>query len=76
MTFSLDKCCVLYLRLVDPAVSFSLGGVNLRCVSSCRDLRVNIAICLPLYIYMILLPKLTNDPTPFTVASFSEMLVY
>ena len=39
---SLDKCCVLYLRLVEPAVSFSLDGVNLRCVSSCRDLAVTV----------------------------------
>ena len=40
VVFVLDKCGVLYMRLVDPAVSFSLGGVNLRCVSSCRDLGV------------------------------------
>jgi len=32
----------LYLRLVDPAVSFSLGGVNLHCNLSCRDLGVTV----------------------------------
>jgi len=33
----------------NPAVSFSLGGVNLRCVSSCRDLvLLSLAICLSL----------------------------
>jgi len=42
LSLSLDKCCVLFLRLAEPAVSFSLGGVNLRGVSSCRDLGVTI----------------------------------
>ena len=42
MSLSLDKCCVLYLRLAERAVLFSRGGVNLRSVSSCRDLGVTI----------------------------------
>jgi len=42
LSLSLDKCCVLHLRLADPAVSFSLGGVSLHNVSSCRDLGVTI----------------------------------
>ena len=44
LSLSLEKCCVLYLRLAEPAVpfSFSLCGVNLRGVSSCRDLGVTI----------------------------------
>ena len=39
---SIDKCRVLYLRLAEPAVSFSLGTVNLHSVSSCRDLGVTV----------------------------------
>jgi len=42
LSLSLDKCCVLFLRLAEPAVSFSLGGVNIRGVSSCRDLGVTV----------------------------------
>jgi len=42
LSLSLDICCVLYVRLVDPAVSFSLGRVNLRYASSCRDLGVTV----------------------------------
>ena len=42
LSLSLDKCCVLFLRLAEPVVSFSLGGVNLRSVSSCRDLGVTV----------------------------------
>jgi len=42
VSLSVDKYCVLYLRLVDPVASFSLSGVNLCCVSSCRDLGVTV----------------------------------
>jgi len=38
---TLDKC-VLCLRLADPAVSFSLGGVRFCCVSSYCDLGVTV----------------------------------
>ena len=42
LSLSLDKCCVLFLRSAEPAVSFSLGGVNLSGVSSCRNLGITI----------------------------------
>jgi len=42
LSLSLDKCCVLFLQLPEPAVSFSLGGVNVRGVSSCLHLGVNV----------------------------------
>jgi len=43
LSLLIDKCCVLYLRLAEPAVSFSLGTVNLHSVSSCRDLGVTVS---------------------------------
>jgi len=47
---AIDKFCVLglFLRLAKPAVSVSLGGVNLRGVSFCRDLVIlSLVICHP-----------------------------
>jgi len=67
----------LYLRLVDPAVSFSLGGVNLHCVLSCRDLGVTVFSDLSPSVHIHdIVAKAHHDPTLFTVASSSEMLVY
>jgi len=75
LSLSLDKCYVFfYLRSVDLAVSFYLVVYVFLLVMTW--VLASLAICLPLYIYMIMLPKLSNDPTTFTVASCLEMLVY
>jgi len=53
LSLSLDKCCVLFLRLPEPAVSFSLGGVNIRGVSFGRDLGVTVTSDLSSAVYNI-----------------------
>jgi len=62
LSLSLDKC-VLYLRLAEPAVWFSLGGVNLHFMFYFVETWVLLspAICHPRYMYTTLLLKSVND---------------